>query len=123
MWMIGRTTTNENFSSPLFWNSMTYNTIVTFTTSPGKGSEFASILLEASKLIAKVKGCQCYLVSQDVLLNDTITVYELWESKEDHAESLKLEAVRDLIKTAMPLLGGKPVKTECNFLGGHGTPQ
>ena len=46
---------------------------------------------------------------------------EVWESKEDHDNSLKLPAVRELITQALPLLDGNPTGgTTLEVLGGKG---
>ena len=50
-----------------------------------------------------------------------IWVSEIWDSKEDHDNSLKVKGVMELIGQAMPLLDGKPEKGEAlNLLGGFG---
>ena len=77
------------------------------------------MLVEASNLVSTAKGCKLYLVST-VPSQDAVTVYEIWESKEDHGNSLNVEGVRELITKAMPLMNGKPERTELSLLGGHG---
>jgi quinol monooxygenase YgiN len=55
--------------------------------------------------------------------NDVNSVYvtEIWDSKEDHDNSLKLEEVRALIMKAMPIIDGQPQKgQELEILGGTG---
>lgn len=91
------------------------------TAQVGKGDEIANILLEASKLVGTAKGCKLYVISKDE--NDTNSVYvtEIWDSKEDHDNSLKVEGVRELIMKAIPLLDGQPSKgQELEVLGGSG---
>lgn len=83
--------------------------------------ELAGILLEASKLVSTAKGCKLYVIGKDE--NDTNAVYvtEIWDSKEDHDNSLKVEGVRELIMKAMPLLDGQPTKgQELEIVGGAG---
>jgi quinol monooxygenase YgiN len=87
----------------------------------GRAGELANILLNASKLVATTKGCKLYVIGKDP--NDTNSVYvtEIWDSKEDHDNSLKLEAVRALIMKAMPIIDGQPQKgQELEILGGTG---
>ncbi|MCB0585591.1 MAG: antibiotic biosynthesis monooxygenase [Phaeodactylibacter sp.] len=88
---------------------------------PGKGNELAAILLEAAELVRNARGCNIYLIGKDANNADTIWVTEVWDSKEDHDESLKADAVRQLIGRAMPLLDGRPEGgTELEVLGGVG---
>ena len=87
----------------------------------GSGEKLTQILLAASKLVSTVKGCRLYLVSKDKTDNDTIWVTEVWDSKEDHANSLNAEGVKALISQAMPLIDGRPEKgQELEVLGGKG---
>ncbi|WKN43447.1 putative quinol monooxygenase [Tunicatimonas pelagia] len=91
------------------------------TATGGKGEQLATILLEASRLVASAKGCHLYLVSQDQAHPDDVWITEVWDSKEDHDHSLKDEKVRALITQAMPLLAGKPEKGQVlDVLGGAG---
>ena len=87
----------------------------------GKGDNLASILLEAANLVATAQGCRLYLVSRDSQDADAVWVTEVWDSKEDHDNSLKVEGVRELIGRAMPILDGTPEKgQELEVLGGAG---
>jgi len=87
----------------------------------GKLDELATILLEASELVSKLSGCQVYLISKDLEDKNTLWVTEIWDSKEDHAQSLTLDSVKTLIMQAIPLLAGQPEKgNDLEVLGGHG---
>ncbi|MFC0426678.1 putative quinol monooxygenase [Chryseobacterium scophthalmum] len=89
------------------------------TAKAGQRNELANILLKASELVSTAKGCKLYAISKDE--NDTNAVYvtEIWDSKEDHDNSLKVEEVRELIMSAMPILDGQPTKgQELEILGG-----
>jgi len=91
------------------------------TAQDGRRDELANILLEASKLVSTAKGYKLYAIGKDE--NDTNSVYvtEIWNSKEDHDNSLKVEGVRELIMKAMPILDGQPTKgQELEILGGTG---
>lgn len=91
------------------------------TAKAGQRNELANILLKASELVSTAKGCKLYAISKDE--NDTNSVYvtEIWDSKEDHDNSLKMEGVRELIMSAMPILDGPPTKgQELEILGGIG---
>lgn len=87
----------------------------------GKGDELASILLASSKVLADVKGSLQYIVSRDVNDSDRIYVMEIWDTKEDHDNSLKNQEVRNLISKAVPILEESPKKgLEMQVLGGLG---
>jgi quinol monooxygenase YgiN len=91
------------------------------TAKAGHRDELANILLEASKLVANAAGCKVYVIGKNDSDQDSVYVTEIWERKEDHENSLKLENVRDLIKKAMPLIEGQPQKEqELEILGGAG---
>ena len=83
--------------------------------------ELASILLEASELIAQVSGCILYIVSKDMKEHDYVWITEVWNTKAEHDDSLKIPAVRTLISKAIPIIDGSPEKgQELVVLGGHG---
>ena len=87
----------------------------------GDSAKLTRVLLEASKLVSTAKGCRLYLISKDKTDNDSIWVTEVWDSKEDHDDSLKAEGVKVLISQAMPLIEGTPEKgQELEILGGKG---
>lgn len=91
------------------------------TARPGESQQLADILVKASGLVAKAKGCKLYVIGKDVNEPDAVYVTEIWDSREDHDNSLKLEAVRELITKAMPLIGAPPQKgQELEILGGAG---
>jgi quinol monooxygenase YgiN len=88
---------------------------------PGKGKELANILLQASQLVATAKGCRLYVISKDENTPDAVWITEIWDTKEDHDDSLKSPAVRELIGKAIPLLDGNPTTgQELKVLGGFG---
>lgn len=83
--------------------------------------ELAAILVEASKLVATANGCQLYVIGFDDSDDHSVFITEIWDSKEDHDNSLKVEGVRELIMKAMPLLDGHPTKgQEIEIIGGTG---
>lgn len=85
----------------------------------GKANELAEILLEASQLVSTAKGCKLYVISTDG--SDKVFVTEIWDSKEDHDNSLSIPGVREFIGKAVPLLEDQPEKgQELNLLGGFG---
>ncbi len=80
------------------------------TAKDGQRQSLAEILVKASKLMATAKGCQLYAVALDETDANSVYITEIWDSKEDHDNSLKVEGVRELIMTAMPVLEGQPQK-------------
>ncbi|MFA0962801.1 putative quinol monooxygenase [Roseivirga sp. BDSF3-8] len=85
----------------------------------GKGEELAAILKEASDLMQNAKGCHLYLVALDAEERDLVRITEVWDSKEDHDNSLNYPGVHELIGRAMPLMDGPPKKgVETIVLGG-----
>jgi len=91
------------------------------TARPGQTEMLAGILMEASKLVAAVKGCRLYVIGRDAADTESVYVTEIWDSKEDHDNSLKAAGVKELIVKAMPLLDGPPSKgQELEILGGAG---
>jgi quinol monooxygenase YgiN len=84
----------------------------------GQGEKLSELLMKDADTL---KGCILYVVSIDAANPDAIYVMEVWESKEDHDNSLKLPAVRELITQAMPLLDERPTGgTTLEVLGGKG---
>ena len=87
----------------------------------GCNEKLTDILLEASRLVATVKGCRLYLVSKDNHDPNAVWVTEVWDSREDHDNSLKLENIKAIIMRAIPLIDGMPQKgQEFEVLGGPG---
>ncbi len=87
----------------------------------GNGEELASILLQAAHLVSTAKGCRLYLISKAENDDDAVWVTEVWDSKEDHDNSLRVEGVRALISQALPILAEMPQKgQELQILGGTG---
>jgi len=86
----------------------------------GKGKELSEILLKAARLMENAKGCILYIVNKTAENPDGVYVIEVWDSKEDHDNSLKLPGVRELITQAMPILDGKPEGITLEVLGGKG---
>lgn len=87
----------------------------------GNGPQLAAALLEAARLVSTAKGCHIYLVSQDKTSPEIVWVTEVWDSKEDHDNSLQVPGVKELIGQVMPILDGRPEKgLELDVLGGAG---
>ncbi|MFT4938971.1 MAG: quinol monooxygenase YgiN [Paraglaciecola sp.] len=76
------------------------------TAQAGKGEELATIMLEASALVADMQGCEIHLVQQSVVDEAKVMSTEVWTSKADHQASLANPWVRALIADAKPLIAG-----------------
>lgn len=81
-------------------------------------SEFVNILSEAAKSVSNVKGCVLYIVNKDMQNENYIWVTEIWDTKEDHANSLKLPECVTLISKAMPMLDGRPEQIQLEVIAG-----
>tara|TARA_R100000935_G_C2833621_1_gene166688 strand:- start:371 stop:685 length:315 start_codon:yes stop_codon:yes gene_type:complete len=98
-----------------------YGISVKFKSTNANRDKLASILLKASELVSSAKGCQMYLVSLDNEDPDIIWTTEIWDTKEDHDESLNVIGVKELIAQAMPFFSAPPEKCkEIKILGGFG---
>lgn len=91
------------------------------TAKSGHREKLADILIQASQLVSSAKGCKLYVIGKDKNDANTVYVTEIWDSKEDHENSLKVDGVRGLILQAMPILDRQPTKgQELEILGGTG---
>jgi quinol monooxygenase YgiN len=80
------------------------------TAKPDSQTQLAKILVEASKLMQTAKGCELYTISLDPKDPVSVWITEIWETREDHDNSLSVPGVRELITQAMPLLATPPTK-------------
>ncbi|HJY42481.1 MAG TPA: antibiotic biosynthesis monooxygenase family protein, partial [Steroidobacteraceae bacterium] len=69
-----------------------YGLIGKMTCVSGQREAFIAILLEST---AAMPGCLSYVIARDPQDADAIWITEVWDSKESHAASLQLPAVRD----------------------------
>lgn len=86
----------------------------------GKRSDLASILKQAAQVVSQIPECKMYIVCEDVSNENAIWVFEAWEHKQAHADSLKNERTRALISQAMPLLAAAPDGAELTIIDGYG---
>ncbi|MCI4588899.1 antibiotic biosynthesis monooxygenase [Sphingobium sp. BYY-5] len=73
--------------------------------APGKRDELVGYLKEAT---GAMPGCLSYVVALDTANPEAIWITEVWDSRESHAASLKLSAVRAAIAKARPIIAGFP---------------
>lgn len=82
-----------------------YGLIGQMLATPGKREELVAILTESTEAMP---GCLSYVVALDTANPDAIWITEVWDSKESHAASLQLPAVRAAIAKARPIIAGFP---------------
>ncbi|PZU57075.1 MAG: antibiotic biosynthesis monooxygenase [Sphingobium sp.] len=73
--------------------------------TPGKRDELVGYLTEAT---GAMPGCLSYVIALDTANPDALWITEVWDSRESHAASLKLPAVRAAIAKARPIIAGFP---------------
>jgi quinol monooxygenase YgiN len=93
-----------------------YGLIGKIVTAPGKRAELATILTGMDAM----EGCSSYIVAADGAEPDALWVTEVWESREAHAASLELPAVRAAIAEGRHLIVGFESQIETEPLGGIG---
>ena len=86
----------------------------------GRRAEMTKILLRAADAVSELPGCKMYVVCEDMSNENAIWVFEMWDDKESHEDSLKHERVRGLIGEARPIIGGTPDGAELLVVGGYG---
>ncbi|MBP2000084.1 quinol monooxygenase YgiN [Paenibacillus shirakamiensis] len=74
------------------------------TALPGKREELSTLLLEASRCLRHVDGCELYIINESVEDPDVIWITEMWRDTEAHAESLHNTEVLAIIQRARPLI-------------------
>ncbi|WP_375196318.1 putative quinol monooxygenase [Sphingobium sp.] len=72
---------------------------------PGKREELLGYLREGT---GAMPGCLSYVIALDTANPDALWITEVWDSRESHAASLKLPAVRAAIAKARPIIAGFP---------------
>jgi quinol monooxygenase YgiN len=94
-----------------------YGLIGKFSAAPGQRDALIAILLESTQ---NMPGCLSYIVARDEADAEGIWITEVWDSKESHAASLKLPAVRDAITRGKPLISGFGPSFTTTPVGGFG---
>ncbi|WP_214707191.1 MULTISPECIES: putative quinol monooxygenase [unclassified Exiguobacterium] len=80
-----------------------YGLLGKLTAVPGEREMLLAILLEAAEAMEREATCCVYQVAAS-LDDESIVVYEVWESIEAHQQSLSLETTQTLIGRAKPIL-------------------
>ncbi len=94
-----------------------YGLIAKMTAQPGQRAALTAILIAGT---AGMPGCLSYVVADDAANADLIWITEVWETKEAHAASLTMPAVRDAIAKGRPLIAGMERVGETAPVGGSG---
>ncbi len=81
---------------------------------PGRREELLTYLLEGA---ADMPGNLAYVVAEDLADPDAIWITEIWRTRTDHANSLKLPAVRQAIEKARPIIAGFGARAETRPIG------
>ncbi len=93
---------------------------VKFTARPGQRDLLVAQILSAAKLMEAARGCELYIVNTSPTEADVAWVTEVWSSHADHEASLSIPGVRETIERTMPLLAGRPERTDTLPVGGKG---
>jgi quinol monooxygenase YgiN len=94
-----------------------YGLLGRMTARPGSRDDLIAILLAG---VDAMPGCLSYIVAKDPADADAIWISEVWTSKDAHAASLSLPAVRAAIAKGRPLIAGFDRGQETVPVGGHG---
>ncbi len=92
------------------------------TAHPGQRDALVQILLEAADVLGSAPGCEIYFVSTSHTEPDAIWVTEVWRNEADHAASLSLPRVRELIIRAKPMIAAMSDSARTVPIGGKGLP-
>lgn len=87
------------------------------TATPGNRNALIAILAPGE---GSMPGCLSYIVARDPSHPDALYVTEAWESREAHAASLQLPAVRDAIARGRPLIAAFETIAQTEPVGGIG---
>jgi quinol monooxygenase YgiN len=78
-----------------------YGLIGKMSAKPGQRDAVIALILKGAEAMP---GCLSYVVAKDAGDPNGIWITEVWDSAESHAASLKIPAVADAIRTAIPLI-------------------
>ena len=76
-----------------------------------------AILLNGTK---DMPGCLSYVIAQDSIDENALWITEVWQSQQDHTNSLQLPAVQKAIAEGKPLIEGFGERFETTPVGGAG---
>ena len=87
---------------------------------PGQRDALVELLLEAAALVADAPGCEVWIVHKDPDDKDAIWVTEVWRDQADHAASLRMTGVPEIIGRARPLIASMGERFTLEPIGGKG---
>ncbi len=76
---------------------------------PGRRGELAAILLAGT---SNMPGNLLYVIAEDLTNPDAIWITEVWRTRTDHANSLKLASVQAAIAQGRPLIASFGTRAE-----------
>lgn len=94
-----------------------YGLIGKMLAQPGQRAALIEALLGGT---GSMPGCLSYIIATDDGDPDALWITEVWASREDHASSLQLPAVREAIALGRPLIAGFGERFETEPVGGVG---
>jgi len=94
-----------------------YGLIGQIKVKKGSRDQLIDILLKGTQ---EMPGCIQYIISKDVSDEQSIWISEIWESKKDHENSLKLAEVQEAIGKGRNLIDGFGERIETEPAGGFG---
>ena len=97
-----------------------YGCYVKFTAHPGQREALVEHLLKAAASMEKVAGCELYVINVSPTESECVWVTEVWRSEAEHDASLTIEGAQEAIRQVLPLLAGRPTKTDLLPVGGKG---
>ncbi len=86
-----------------------YGLIGQMKVAPDKRRDIIALLAGATRDMA---GNIAYLIAEDLEDDSSIWITEVWQTKTDHANSLKLPSVQDAIAKARPHITGFGTRVE-----------
>jgi quinol monooxygenase YgiN len=97
-----------------------YGLIGKMKVAEGQRDALIAILLEGT---GEMPGCLSYVVAKDPADASGIWITEVWDSKESHAASLAIPAVKAAIAKGRPLITGFESAVTTIPVGGVGLPR
>jgi len=94
-----------------------YGMIGKIKAQPGKRAELIALLSGGT---GDMPGCVAYLIAEDVKDAEGIWITEIWQTRQHHADSLKLPAVQAAIAKGRPLIAGFETHVETRPVRGVG---
>lgn len=95
-----------------------YSVYGKLTAKSGHRDELLSYLRAAAQGMEDLASCYCYLLGVDEADQDSVYVFEVWDSAEAHDKSLEMDVFRVLIERARPIIVGMKDYPSLTIVGG-----